>query len=337
MVWVNALGATGLGFASPVRWTSNSPEHWARKAEPSGTQIPTPNRRPILPSIRVDLSIVNRKRGAPVLIELISRPNGPSVGGSPAAAYPSPAESGTRGGHPVSNPENWGAASSRSGGGAGRKDLRLPALLIGAGIVVVVVAAIIGYQLGQKKEKQDWAQNNSGTGGGGGGGGPQPGGTGGTPNLNGSGVVDPLNGGGGVGKPDPNAAAGGGVIKPAPVPALNPYELRDGWNYLVVATLRRSEAEEAATYLKDNRIPIQLVAAEKAGGGGGVDRGAAAANNGLWQLWVLEGVPSGEYSQRRTEREALETKVKMLGRTWKAQNRKAPTDFGSTYWVRYKA
>lgn len=230
-----------------------------------------------------------------------------------------------RGGSSVSNPDNWGGALSR-GGGDGRSDLRLPAMLIGAGIVVVVIAAIMGYQLGQKKERQDVAERNAA------GSGPAQPGSGAIAPPPGPGVVDPLNGGAG----DPNAAIGGGVIKPAPlapVPAPADLTLQDGWNYLVVASLRRSEAVEAATYLKDNGIPVQLVAAER----GGVDRGAGGANNGLWQLWVLRGVPSGEYSQRRSEREALETKVKLLGRTWKAQNRKAPTDFASTFWVRYKA
>ena len=282
-----------------------------------------------MPLIRVDLSIVNRKRGAPVLIELISRPGGPSVGGSPAASYPSPSD--TRGGNPVSNPANWGSASSRSAasGGGARRDWHLPAILIGAGVVVVVAAAIVGYQLGQKKEKQDWAQNNAGPG-------PQPAGTG-TPKV--PGVTDPLNGG----TIDPDGAAGGGVqrnspVAGAPVPPTQAASLQDGWNYLVVASLRRAEAEEAARYLADNGIAVQLQPAERGGGGGGgVDRGSGGANNGLWQLWVLRGVPSGEYSARRAEREALETKVKMLGRTWKAQNRKAPTDFSSTYWVRFKS
>lgn len=282
--------------------------------------MPSPETRR---TVRVDLGNVTRKRGAPVLIELITRPSGPSVGGSPAAQ---PMTGGVgRGGSSVSNPDNWGGALSR-GGGDGRSDLRLPAMLIGAGIVVVVIAAIMGYQLGQKKERQDVAERNAA------GSGPSQPGTGATVPPLGPGVVDPLNGG----ASDPNSAMGGGVIKSpplAPVPAPADAGLQDGWNYLVVATLRRSEAETAARYLADEGIPVQLVAAER----GGVDRGGSGANNGLWQLWVLRGVPSGEYSQRRSEREALETKVKMLGRTWKAQNRKAPTDFASTYWVRYKA
>ena len=273
---------------------------------------------------------MNRKRGAPVLIELISRPSGPSVGGSPVAPYPTESEG--RAGHPMSNPANWGSASSRAGSGGGwggGSAWRLPALLIGAGLVVVVLALIMGYQLGQKKEKQNWAENNAA-------GNPssaQPGAP--VPPPGGSGLIDPLNGGGVT---DPNAPAGGGVLKPGPI-AGAPHTpvadagLQDGWNYLVVASLRRSEAEEAARYLADNGIPVQLQAAER----GGVDRTAGGANNGLWQLWVLRGVPSGEYTQRRAEREALENKVKLLGRTWKAQNRKAPTDFGSTYWVRFKA
>jgi hypothetical protein len=102
-----------------------------------------------------------------------------------------------------------------------------------------------------------------------------------------------------------------------------------------VAALRRSEAEQAAIFLKENGIAIQLVPAP--GAKGPVDQGGGGANNGLWQLWVLDGVSPGEYSQRRAQREALETKVKMLGRMWKAQNRKAPTDFSSQFWQKYKA
>jgi hypothetical protein len=205
--------------------------------------------------------------------------------------------------------------------------MRLPALLIGAGIIVVVIAAIVGYQIGNKKERDNWAKNNAG------GSGPAQSPAGGnTPTPPATGVIDPLNGGGNGGTLplDPNAAAGGGVIKP-PIPAPAPTTeagLQDGWNYLVVATLRRTEAEEAARYLNDNQIPVQLVPYKT----GGVDRGGGDANNGRWQLWILRGVPPGAFSKTQTERDALKSKIEMLGRTWKAKNRQAPTDFAEAYW-----
>ncbi len=273
------------------------------------------------PTVRVDLPTVNRKRGAPVLIELIARPSGPSVGGPPA----SPSDSGGRGGSPVSNPANWGGAADRPvgiGEGLIRRDLRLPALLIGCGIVVVVFAAIIGYQLGQKKERQGWANDNAAASG--------PGQSG-TPVAppTGSGVRDPLNDGGIA--PSPNGSGVAGAVRPlVPNPGQPAVEmgLQDGWNYLVVATLRYSDAVEAATYLKDNGVPVQLVPYKNAG----VDRGGGDANNGRWQLWILRGVPRGEYSKSQAERDALKSKIEMLGRTWKAKNRQAPTDFSGSFW-----
>lgn len=252
-----------------------------------------------------------------MLVELISRPAAPTIGGSSV-----PPEGSSRGGSSVSNPATWGPAAARSSGGLnGRPEWHVPAMLFGAGIVVIVAALLIGYQIGQKKEKQDWAKTASG------GSGPD--------GMSGPAVKDPLK------QPkteDPNAALGGGVVKgptevKPPPPAPVEVQLQDGWNYLVVASLRRAEAEEAATYLKDNGLPVKLMPVETSG----VDRGGSGANNGRWQLWILRGVPSGEYQQRRAEREALEAKVNALGRAWKAQNRKAPTDFGSVYWNRYKS
>lgn len=205
------------------------------------------------------------------------------------------------------------------GAGLIRRDLRLPAMLIGGGVVVVVCAAIVGYQLGQKKERQGWANDNAA--------GVGPGAP--VAPLKGSGVRDPLNDGGLA--PAPNGPGGGGAVRPlAPNPGQPAVEtsLQDGWNYLVVATLRRADAEEAATYLKDNGVPVQLVPYKNAG----VDRGGSDANNGRWQLWILRGVPRGEYSKTQSERDALKSKIEMLGRTWKAKNRQAPTDFSGSFW-----
>ena len=192
-------------------------------------------------------------------------------------------------------------------------------MLVGAGIVVVVVAAIIGFQLGQKKERQGWVDGNAA------GNGPSQNNTSGAGGTGGSVIAppptvnDPLNG-----------TNPGGVTPPVPAPAkqVTDVGLQDGWNYLVVATLRRAEAEEAARYLVENEIPVQLVPYER----GGVDRGGGGANNARWQLWILRGVPPGAFSKTQAERDALKSKIEMLGRTWKAKNRQAPTDFAESYW-----
>lgn len=272
---------------------------------------------------------MTRKRGAPVLIELITRPSGASVSGAPTPPSQPAAQ---RGGRSLSDPDTW-TASAR--GGPAALQFRLPALLVGVGVIVVVAAAIVGYQLGQKKERTNWAEGNaSGTGPGGGATGTvvNPGNGGTTP---GGSVSDPLSGTGG----DQNGALGGGVtrppsLSPPPVAPITPPSLQDGWNYLVVATLRRGDAESAARYLADNGIACQLVPHDRAG----VDQPAAAANNALWQVWVLQGVPGGaEFSKHQAAQKALENKIQLLGRSWKAQNRKAPTDFAQVFWKRYKS
>ncbi|HYD00110.1 MAG TPA: hypothetical protein VEB22_02690 [Phycisphaerales bacterium] len=267
---------------------------------------------------------MTRKRGAPVLIELIARPNGPSVGGSPASAH-TESNGSARGGSPVSDPANWGAATHQRGtpiaGGTSRNDLRLPAVLIGAGVIVIVLAAIFSFQLGQKKAREGWVENNAAAN-------PPGQSSGGTIAPPPGGVIDPL--------ANSNAAFNGGVNRtadpappvPAPVAPAPEISIRDGWNYLVVATLRRAEAEEAANYLKDNGIPVQLMPYRSPG----LDRGGAEANNGRWQLWVLRGVPRADYSRTQAERDALKAKIEMLGRTWKAKNRQAPTDFSGAFW-----
>jgi len=256
-----------------------------------------------------------------VLIELIARPNGPSVGGSPASA-PMEANGSARGGSPVSDPANWSSAQHRpapASSGSSRSDLRLPALLIGAGVIVIVLAAIFSFQLGQKKAREGWVENNAAP--------TPPGPGGGTIAPPPGGVTDPL--------ADPNAALNGGVVRnppsppeAAPIARAPEITLQDGWNYLVVATLRRAEAEEAAIYLKDNGIPVQLVPYRSPG----LDRGGPEANNGRWQVWVLRGVPRADYSRTQAERDALKAKIEMLGRTWKAKNRQAPTDFSGAFW-----
>lgn len=271
------------------------------------------------PTMRVDLSTMIRKRGAPVLVELIRKHPAGVGGDAPMAPYPvaeAPRASAGVTEHNLHQSAAWEGAAAA---GSQNKDWRLLAIIAASVIALVALVAVIAYKKGQTNEGDKWAQMNAGS---------NPGETpvGPVPKP-----VDPLiapevqpDGGSPLGKPfDPSGRV---VVPEQPQNTTENLELQVGWNYLVAATLNRADAELAAQYLVQNGLPVKLVPKDR------VDPNSARANNGLWQVLILRGVPRDQYTKRRTEREALTSQVQRLGKKWKAENKKAPTDFAEPYW-----
>lgn len=119
------------------------------------------------------------------------------------------------------------------------------------------------------------------------------------------------------------------AAKPLPQSGSAVVGFQPGLNYLVVATLRKADADEAAKYLSGQGLPMMILPER------GIDPASSQANNASWEVLVLNGY-SSPLSATQAERADLETKVKSLGRRWKAENRKAPTDFAQVFWKRFK-
>lgn len=104
-------------------------------------------------------------------------------------------------------------------------------------------------------------------------------------------------------------AVGGGVVA----------TLQVGLNYLVVADLGKEDAEAAAAYLRGKGVPTGLV-----------------PQRSTVQVVVLRGYPGEVFADRKPERAKLEAVVKKLGRDWKVENRRAPTDFAQVFWAKLR-
>lgn len=120
--------------------------------------------------------------------------------------------------------------------------------------------------------------------------------------------------------------------KPVGGPPAAVDTLKTGCNYLVVATLMKKDADEAAQFLVANKVPTVLVTA----GGKAFDPSAADANNVQWQVVVLKGYAPTDFKALEPERRNLVNQVQLLGRKWKAENKKAPTDFSQVFWWKFK-
>lgn len=119
---------------------------------------------------------------------------------------------------------------------------------------------------------------------------------------------------------------------PAPVPPVVPApaaptkasvaDLRDGYNYLHVATMaRREDINECRDFLLSKQI--ESVVIEPEGG------------RGQFKLLILQGYPRETFRAAEDERAELAGRIQRLGRLWKAENKLAPTDFGAIGWVKY--
>ncbi len=126
-------------------------------------------------------------------------------------------------------------------------------------------------------------------------------------------------------------------VNPSPQPQGKPEPatvttLTAGYNYLVVATLMKKDADEAAEYLQKNDVPVVL----RTVSGKVIDPASPEANNVQWQVVVLKGYAPADLGRLSGERMALATRVQSLGRKWKAENKRAPTDFAQVFWWKFK-
>lgn len=147
-----------------------------------------------------------------------------------------------------------------------------------------------------------------------------------------------------AGKLDPQPPLGNTTKVPPPAPpkverappsAGDPpvTTLQAGMNYLVVSTLMKRDADESAAYLRASGLGVALLPV-----GGGVDPKGERAKDDRQQFEVviLRGMSPAQMRAPSPEISRLESQVKNLGRKWKAENKKAPTDFAQTFWRKHK-
>lgn len=218
------------------------------------------------------------------------------------------------------------------------QQLQFWGVLITAIVVVITLTAILAFRFGETTGRQEGAKFSDGGASSRNGSQTQPTGAGAPGEQDGMAPGGSVPGdGSSLSGPGTQLGGGGGFEA----------DVRSGWNYLVVATLRREDAELSGRFLAENGIPVKLIAVGAgriaAGGGGdsrggdlrsGVDRRGEARKDSLWQVVVLRGIPPTEFSARRAERDELVQQIVGLGRTWRSRDRSAPTNLASPYWDR---
>ena len=114
------------------------------------------------------------------------------------------------------------------------------------------------------------------------------------------------------------------VAKPAVVDAMvADAALISGLNYLVCGNFKRAEDAAMATeYLKAHGLAAATVPAREFSG-------RADARDQM--VIIMKG-----YTRDKYLASGLKDKVQSLGRRWRAENRRAPTDFSQPYWDKYK-
>ncbi len=280
----------------------------------------------------VDSSTVSRKRGAPVLIELLknrsTRVERPVAHEVPVRHTPSvdvePKPRSFAAGFPGARSQNFW-------------------FLVAAAIALISIVSIAAYMLGTNKGESDATRKLIGQ--------PdaprmdqiQP------PPI----APDPLGGGdtpkqGNV-KPTP-------VLPVVPQPAKSLPRLKTpngdfeivfdnpdagpspGLNYLAVGTLYEKDAKDACEYLSRKGVPCFLWPETRKDASGKpvkVDPNVPAAKNGRWVVYVLKGAERPFSSEFRPTKDALERLIMDLGARWKQENRLAPTKFDQPLWVKW--
>ncbi len=105
-----------------------------------------------------------------------------------------------------------------------------------------------------------------------------------------------------------------------------------GTNYLHVDTLVWKDAERAVAFLTKGGIPAGAAPSVK--GRRSVDPKEARDKNLPHVIFVLEGIPSGQYKASEARRNELVERVRRLGKRWQTEE-KGPSDFASPYWAKF--
>ncbi|MCC6322209.1 MAG: hypothetical protein IT438_12320 [Phycisphaerales bacterium] len=112
-------------------------------------------------------------------------------------------------------------------------------------------------------------------------------------------------------------------------PVTGPDPRNPGENYLTIVTLTWKDAQAAVRFLQKNGLPATCIPVGK------VDPAAAQANNANHLVFVLDGIPSGQYKASESKRNDLIAKVRTLGKRWQREERGA-SDFGEPQWVLFR-
>jgi len=100
-------------------------------------------------------------------------------------------------------------------------------------------------------------------------------------------------------------------------------ELQVGMNYLICGVFKRQDdADKSAAYLVSKGLPAVIIGAREFSG--------SASSKDLMVL-IKRG-----YSREKYGSSGLREKVQGLGRLWRAEDKRAPTDFAQPYWDKFK-
>lgn len=108
-----------------------------------------------------------------------------------------------------------------------------------------------------------------------------------------------------------------------------PDPRQPGFNYMEVCRLTWRDARLAVQFLQKNGLPAMCVPVSK------VDPATAQANNAIHLVFVLDGIPSGQYRANEAKRAELKATIQKLGKRWQREERGA-SDFGDPSWVLFR-
>lgn len=130
---------------------------------------------------------------------------------------------------------------------------------------------------------------------------------------------------------DPDRPAPAKTPPAPPLPVLGEDPRVRGSNYLIVATLFRTDAQNAAQYLTDAGLPCVVVAPE-----GKSPDALLQDRRANWLVIARQGFTTEEYKSPAaiSARSELERRVKQIGRRWK-QDKKGTSDFADCFWDKF--